>query len=385
MAVLLVYATFILFIIVLLIITIYFMRELITKKYRDKKISIQAKEIEKIFNRHLKNDDLKKIKKEEIEKLQELVLTKKGLEAFNICYNNYLLKHGTSEKLKNYIDLIIDYKIIHENNIVKERYKDSYILYLLSAYQITTKEALDYAMESLEHTSLYARNNALRVIENSSNEEDIIKALKIVNNNKYYYNNKILIDFITEFKGDKIKLTNALISKLESFNDRLQKIIIEYFTNTKDINAKDKVLEILNSDKSLEITLAAIKYFGKVITKEAYKKILEGLDDKNWEIRAVCGKVIEKYGNDEVVEKLIEKLTDSNWFVRYNCAFSLINLNNGNEKEVILQIDDNYAKEIYIYALFTKDIITITEYKKLKNKISKTIRVEEVKVKVGVV
>lgn len=385
MAVLLVYATFILFIIVLLIITIYFMRELITKKYRDKKISIQAKEIEKIFNRHLKNDDLKKIKKEEIEKLQELVLTKKGLEAFNICYNNYLLKHGTSEKLKNYIDLIIDYKIIHENNIVKERYKDSYILYLLSAYQITTKEALDYAMESLEHTSLYARNNALRVIENSSNEEDIIKALKIVNNTKYYYNNKILIDFITEFKGDKIKLTNALISKLESFNDRLQKIIIEYFTNTKDINAKDKVLEILNSDKSLEITLAAIKYFGKVITKEAYKKILEGLDDKNWEIRAVCGKVIEKYGNDEVVEKLIEKLTDSNWFVRYNCALSLINLNNGNEKEVILQIDDNYAKEIYIYALFTKDIITITEYKKLKNKISKTIRVEEVKVKVGVV
>ncbi len=385
MAVLLVYATFILFIIVLLIITIYFMRELITKKYRDKKISIQAKEIEKIFNRHLKNDDLKKIKKEEIEKLQELVLTKKGLEAFNICYNNYLLKHGTSEKSKNYIDLIIDYKIIHENNIVKERYKDSYILYLLSAYQITTKEALDYAMESLEHTSLYARNNALRVIENSSNEEDIIKALKIVNNTKYYYNNKILIDFITEFKGDKIKLTNALISKLESFNDRLQKIIIEYFTNTKDINAKDKVLEILNSDKSLEITLAAIKYFGKVITKEAYKKILEGLDDKNWEIRAVCGKVIEKYGNDEVVEKLIEKLTDSNWFVRYNCAFSLINLNNGNEKEVILQTDDNYAKEIYIYALFTKDIITITEYKKLKNKISKTIRVEEVKVKVGVV
>ncbi|MFA7119923.1 MAG: HEAT repeat domain-containing protein [Bacilli bacterium] len=260
--------------------------------------------------------------------------------------------------------------------MVKEKYKDSYTLYLLFLYKIISKEALDYAHESLIHNSLYSRNNALRVIQNSKDEFEIIKALNTINNQEYYYNDKIIIDFMTEFKGNREDLTLALLNNLDSFNERIKRIIIDYFTSVEDKKAELKILKILDLKSSLELRLAAIKYFGKVINKDAYQLIIDGLDDINWEVRAVCGKIIEAYSNDVVIKKLREKLTDSNWFVRFNCALSLINLTKDAHKAEILEINDNYAKEIYIYALFSKEIITIKEYNELLEEISRKAKRE---------
>ncbi len=369
MTVLLVYATFIVLVFVLLIIITYFVNNLIRRNNFDAVVAREIEKMGKIFNNHMKKDDFKRLNKNQIKSLQETVLTKKGLVAFNTCYNNYIEKNGYSDKLQAYVDMIIDYRVIHNNHVVRERYKDSYTLYLLSLYKITSKEALDYAYQCLDHSSLYSRNNALRVIQNSTDESVIIKALKALHTTKYYFNNKIIIDFLTEFKGNKSKLTEALINDMDSFNEEIKLIIIDYFTSVSDINAKSKIFEVLDSDYSLEFNLAAIKYFGKVISEEAYQIIFECLDDKQWEIRAICAKVIERYGNKRVIDKLKEKLSDKNWFVRFNSAISLINLNNGTEKEEILKIKDNYAREIYIYALFSKGIIRIREYNRLIEKV----------------
>ncbi|MDD4282825.1 MAG: HEAT repeat domain-containing protein [Bacilli bacterium] len=376
MTILIVYSTFIVLIIILLIIITYFINALIKKNHLDYVIAKELVKIENLFYKHMEKEDLKKLNKNQIKDLQEIVLTKNGLLAFNICYNNYIKKYGESDKLKDYVDMIIDYKVIHENHVVKEKYKDSYTLYLLFLYKIISKEALDYAHESLIHNSLYSRNNALRVIQNSKDEFEIIKALNTINNQEYYYNDKIIIDFMTEFKGNREDLTLALLNNLDSFNERIKRIIIDYFTSVEDKKAELKILKILDLKSSLELRLAAIKYFGKVINKDAYQLIIDGLDDINWEVRAVCGKIIEAYSNDVVIKKLREKLTDSNWFVRFNCALSLINLTKDAHKAEILEINDNYAKEIYIYALFSKEIITIKEYNELLEEISRKAKRE---------
>ncbi|MFA6753224.1 MAG: hypothetical protein WCR93_03000, partial [Bacilli bacterium] len=136
MTILIVYSTFIVLIIILLIIITYFINALIKKNHLDYVIAKELVKIENLFYKHMEKEDLKKLNKNQIKDLQEIVLTKNGLLAFNICYNNYIKKYGESYKLKDYVDMIIDYKVIHENHVVKEKYKDSYTLYLLFLYKI---------------------------------------------------------------------------------------------------------------------------------------------------------------------------------------------------------------------------------------------------------
>ena len=371
MTVILIYATFILLVIVLLIVNIYFINEIIRKRNFNKKLEKNLLEIDPIIKRHLSYKDINKIDKKEINNLMTMVLSRKGLESFNIWCSDYIKKNGFTQEFKNYIDLIIDYKVLLGNRIVRERYKNSYILYLLSLYKIDTKEAFEYAFSLLDDKSLYARNNALRVIQNSKDETDIMKALNTINETEHYFNNKIIIDFITEFSGDKSAFHTLLIKNFEGFDTDMKKIFIEYFTNIgeEDSKVSGHMFNILKNSEILELVIAATKYFGEVINTEAKKLILKNLDSEFWELRAVSGKVIEYYKDEVIVERLEAKLTDSNWYVRYNSALSLINITNGKERDRMLKISDGFAREIYIYALFTKGIIDINEYQKLSKNI----------------
>ena len=368
MTILIIYATFILLVVVLLLVNAYFINEIISKQRSQKKLDEQLLVIEPIMKKHLKTD-IDKIKKSEIETLKAVVLTKKGLEAFNVWCQNYINEYGFTDNFKSYVDLIIDYKRLLENKIVRERYRNSYVLYLLSLYKLDSKETFDYAFNLLEDKSLYSRNNALRVIQNSKDEIDMVRALNIVDKSTHFFNDKIIIDFLTEFAGSRRSLNDLLVKKFDVYSERIKKLLIEYFINTKDnsINIQSHMYDLLKKNENTELVIASTKYFGKVINEKAKDLIMKNLDSEQWEVRAISGKVIEFYYDELVILKLKQKLSDSNWFVRFNCALSLINVTEGVDRRQMIKLEDRYAREIYIYALFTKGLIDIDEYNELTN------------------
>lgn len=219
MGVYIVYISFVTFVIMLLIVSFYFINSLIVNRFLKRKIAKEVLKIKEVMKRHLQED--KNISNDEIEKLRKLALNKVGLQAFYICYKDYINENGYDEKIRDYAGKVISYKTLLKNRIVRERYRRSYILYMLSEFQINTDEIEEFALNSLNQNSIYVRNNALRVIQNTGNTSIILRAIEKINTSRYYFNYKILVDFIDSFKGDMKILNKSLLSALDSYNLRL--------------------------------------------------------------------------------------------------------------------------------------------------------------------
>ncbi len=363
-----VYSIFILFVLNLLTIIFYIIRTKILDRTEKKRTERVMEKLTAKVAEHLKLEDFNEIPGKDISYIKKLVLTKMGLLAFNRIYTDYINTYGYDEKIKSYAALIIDYNVLLKNRIVRDKYRKSYILHLLAGYRINSPKVIEFAMECLESNSHYVRNNALRVIGNSGNVKSFLEAYKVISFSDKYFNNKMLLDLIDSFKGDKQSLNNALDDEFDSFSVEIQKVIIEYFTNVKYSGAVKRLIDVLKSVSHVELKIAAIKYFSFVISNESYPLILGNADSEEWELRAVTVKVLEKYNKPETIDKLIERISDQNWFVRYNAALSLISLDTDNETiKKIFECNDRYAKEITLYAMFTKSLIDFEEYKKLLN------------------
>lgn len=363
-----VYTIFILFVLNLLTIIFYIIRTKIYDGTEKKRIEKVMEKLKAKVAEHLKLENFNEIPEKDISYIKKLVLTKTGLLVFNRIYSDYINTYGYDERIKSYAALIIDYNILLKNRIVRDKYRRSYILHLLAGYRINSPKVIEFALESLESNSHYVRNNALRVIGNSGNVESFLEAYKIISFSDKYFNNKMILDLIDSFKGDKQSLNHALDNEFDSFSVEIQKVIIEHFTNVKYSGAVKRLLDVLENTSNIELKIAATKYFSSVISSKSYPLILGNADSDEWELRAVTVKVLEKYNKPETIDKLIESISDQNWFVRYNAALSLISLDTDNVTiKKIFKFDDRYAKEITLYAMFTKSLIDFEEYKKLLN------------------
>lgn len=370
MTVLTVYLVFILIILILCIDSAYFINRLIIRKYTRKKVAKANKELNELVERHLEMEDINAIDEEEIKKVISLVSTKYGLQAYNNIYTRYFNNNGFDEKIEAYINRTIDYKVLLDNRIVRDRYRKSYILHLLGKFHMNSKDVIDFSLEALNDESLYTRTNALRVASNSKNLSFFLDSLKIINDSDYYFNKKIIIDSVDNYNGDSNELNNELLKQIHSFNDEFQSIFIEHFTNDRFSNedAIEVMKSFVESDKK-ECIIAATKYFGKVHDVNASKSILKNMEKDDGEIKAISARVLSQYESEETYKKLMEGLSDKNWFIRFNCAFSILNFDNaGKSIQEINDGKDAYAKEILLYAMFSKGMIDFEEYEKTTEK-----------------
>lgn len=380
MTVYLIYITFIIFVILLLIIGTYFMLALNMLRIRSKKVEVIASEVDSIMRKHMKYESIEAIPNDEIEMLKRKVSTRNGLQAFFVCYKEYVDENGYIDKAKDYAARVLDYKVLLNNRIVRDKYRKSYILYLLGEFRINTKDVEDFAIESLDNSSIYVRNNALRVVRNSGNVPLLIRAIENIENLDHYFNNRVLVDLVDTFIGDKELLDEALLDNIDRFSVGFRKIAIEHFTNTlndKD-NTRVKILNTLSDSKEKELIIAATKYFGKIIDERARDYILTNLDSEDWEVRAISARVIAKYNNKDSRAKLLESLKDRNYFVRFNSAFSYIEMEEFERvlDEVNSNMDDPYAKEITIYAMYSRKMLDYQEYKNMSKRLELEVSVQ---------
>lgn len=252
----------------------------------------------------------------------------------------------------------------------KDDTKRTFIVNILGEYRLNTYEINEFLFSCLNTKSIYLRVETLKSFSKTGNIKNFLSALEFISNEKKYVNSKILIDILDIFNGDFETLDKALLLKFDTFNEYIQKDIIEHLRNRKVEFVKDKIIDILK-DESLdkEVRISAIKYFSKINYNHAKVEIKKLLNHKEWEYRAISASTLGKYKEEEVIEALLGSITDYNWYVRYNSAISLLSFNEANIINKVIEKNDKYSIDILLYAMLNQGKISYEEYLKKTGKL----------------
>lgn len=290
-------------------------------------------------------------------------------------FNEIIIKSNKDEEDK---ECTKKYVLYFEEEILKvvRKYgkkddtKRTFIVNLLGEYRLNTYEINEFLFNCLNTKSIYLRVETLKTFSKIGNTTNFLKSLAFISDENQYVNGKILIDILDIFNGDLETLDKALLLKFDTFNNHIQKDIIEHFRNRKVELVKDKIIDILK-DESLdkEVRISAMKYFSKIHYNNAKVEIKKLLNHKEWEYRAISASTLGKYKEEEVIESLLGSITDYNWYVRYNSAISLLSFNEANIINKVIEKNDKYSIDILLYAMLNQGKISYEEYLKKTGKL----------------
>jgi HEAT repeat protein len=278
------------------------------------------------------------------------------LEEFNKDKENHKY---TKIYMENFEDIII-------KNIKKYKRKDktlkAYLAKLLGEYRLSNYEISEFLLSCLNTKSMYLRVLSLESIAKIGNINTLESAIEYISKEGKYINNKVFTDILNQFGRDKFSLDKYLISKFETFNEDIQKVIVDHFKNNKTEFAKYKLLNYLDKDISKEVNISIIRYFSGIKYEKAKDKIIELLNSKDWEYRAVCATALKNYKCKESENALAKSINDKNWYVRYNSAMTILRFADYNLIYDLLLDSDEYVKDILFYAMFVNNKISYDEY-----------------------
>lgn len=359
-----VYVFFFIFLIMLLILGLYFILSIVFVNNKDKKI--KSLELE-IYNLFIDFNENTSSNNKQFIVLNKLFNSKNGVEAFYKAYKRYREKYSLTNEFLALLDTVVDYEVILNNRFGKTIYSQSYALHLISEFKIDNEKIREFAIESLDSDSLYVRNNALRVLQNQTSVESILKALDKVNDYTKFYNYRIITDVLDNFKGSTIELDQELIKRIYVYNVQINAMIIDHFINTdQGLNpaVKEKFLECLETAKDQEITIRATRYFLKNYDLRAKPLIINNLNNYNWRIRAISVLAVSDYYDSNVKNKLIKRVQDVNFYVRKNSALTLIkHLSKEDLFNLTYNNPDAFATDTLVYAMESKNIKGYQQYK----------------------
>lgn len=338
----------------------------------DKLENTFGKEVLRQLNNIKSNKDISKI---DIKYIKENLNKKRYIKVFN----NNIFKFNENEEnhkftkiyMTNFEDVILGY-------IKKSKRRDdtikSYCAVLLGEYKLNNFEVNNFLSNCINTKSIYLRVSSLKSISKIGNLNNFIESLVYISDEDKYINNKILIDILGQFGGDKNLLNKKLMNDFSLFNENIQKTIVEHFKNNKIIIVKDSMLDILKDEScDKEVRISAIKYFSTVKYESAKNQVIKILKEYDWEYRAICASALGNYKDEESIDALLKSIGDKNWHVRYNSAISLLRFEEDYIIDMVIKKDDKYSKDILLYAMFMKNKTSYEEYLKMPRKIEEDI------------
>ncbi|UJF15411.1 HEAT repeat domain-containing protein [Jeotgalibaca sp. MA1X17-3] len=379
MTVYMAYVSFIVFVVLLLLVNSYFLISLRIEKRKNDKIEKRKEIIKQDLIDVLEKNNINK--QEKINKLKLSFNRKTDTQAFYYAVKEYQSTHTNKEELTHLLEEVVNINKILKSGVVRKEYKESYTLYLLSEFGLGNQEAGEFALASLNKKSLHVRNNALNVINKNEDITIMMRAIDMINNKNYYFNDKMIIDFLDNYIGDMNQLDEKLYLKMDGYNISLQKNMISHFMNRNNGEEKVRVkmLDLIQISDEKEMIISGIRYFNKIIDQRAKEPILKNMRHSNWIIRATSVRVISKYTGKEIITQLKETLTDENYYVRFNSAESFLKL--ADRETVIkeaIRNEDRFARDILLYAMNIRGMITVEEYQQLVDEDQATKRMEGV-------
>lgn len=371
------YFSFIMFVLLLLLVNSYFLLSLHIEKRKDNKIKKRKEEIKKSLLNIFENKVINK--NDEVQKLKKHFNRKIDIQAFHYAIKECKSANIYKDELAQLLEEIVDIDKILKSGVVRKEYKESYTLYLISEFNLGNKKAGEFALSSLDKKSLHVRNNALNVINKNNDLAIMMRAIEMVNDKDHYFNDKMIIDFLDNYKGNNAELDSKLYLEMDHYNMNLKKNIISHFMNMNNGSQKirDKMIDFIHQSDEKEIIISSTRYFYKVIDERAKAFIVKNMSSKDWEVRATSARVVSKYTGENIVNKLKQTLTDENYYVRYNSAESFLKVV---DSEIAIneaiKNEDRFARDILLYAMNIRGIINIEEYQELERKNKVAISLE---------
>ncbi len=362
-----IYISLIFFVYIIVCSMVYMM----LRSYKEKLFNKRIERLKKTFGIEVL-DELNRLKKHgdldysKISYFESKIKRKIYEEVFNRIIIEFNEKEQNPLIIKDFIKNFERYikNLIKRYNRSNSNMKKIYIVYILSQYKLDRKYIGEFLIKALDTNDLYLRAMIYKSLSNIGNINNFIEALNYMSINNQYLNEKIFTDNIDNFNGDKEKLNKSLINNINSFNYKIQIVIITHFRNVCENSVKEELFEILWKNKcNKEVKASIIKYFGKVKYDLAKDKLMEFLKNDEWEIKALSAKALGIYESEDVLEALMESIEDSNWYIRLNSAMSIINFSENQDTiKNVLNGKDRYARDIMIYSLFNRNIISYEQY-----------------------
>lgn len=240
----------------------------------------------------------------------------------------------------------------------REMVQTAYFAYFLSKFKPSSIAAENIMLEYLKRDNLYCRVNALQALYEFGSEENVVRAVVLMDRSGSIPHEKILTDGLLTFHGNHKRLIAMLWQQLEEFSERTKLSILNYI-RYKSGDYRGRMYEIMaDSRQNKELRLSAIRYLGKYPFPPAKAVLMRFAGDRDplhWEYAAISVTALANYAGQDVVNLLMEAAHSSNWYVRLNAAISLEahQLDYSDLIEVVGG-NDRYAREMMMYRLDLK-------------------------------
>ncbi len=313
--------------------------------------------------------ELEKVKEEEqisedhINKIKEQAGTTNGLIAYSRALESlkteedllYLLSKYMKGCKDAYLDLAI--KCI-DNDDMDKAFMAYFITSTFEAYDGKYDQVYIILKTYLVDSSIYCKENILKALYAFGDAQKLCELLLLMDTEGMYHHKKLLSDGLCAFNGDKNSLARLLWQHESEFSEHTRIAIINFIATISNEYNSDFYAKLKSSDVSVEEKLAYIRYFSKHIFAPVCRQLytfLQTNEDTNLSI--VSATALSSYPSKETVSVLKQALKSRNWYIRFNAAHSLINISTDPEFiQDILNTEDKYAKEIFVYALEEKGI-----------------------------
>lgn len=235
------------------------------------------------------------------------------------------------------------------------------------AYQISLTEMDDairekyvpgFMKELLKGKSIYLRENALRAIYTTKNVDTVIDALHWMSDQDIFHNEKLIIDGLLSFAGDKDELCRTIVKRLKSFNDNYRDAMVGFFFAYRWNENDDELIELLNdNDAGIETICAIARNIGRNKCEKNKRALIDLIKkysvDEQISPAIVAISFMGQYeGDQEVIDLLLTQLSSKDWYIRMNSAKSLIESGLSKEQiEEVLNGNDKFAKDALEYML----------------------------------
>lgn len=360
-----VYISFIAIVIVLLAVGIYFSLSLAYKKASQKGLEERTEKVYTSLEKYLRGDGAGSSEAKNF--LRSNFSKSRDIRAFYYGYDRYVGEYGYSKELKLLLSEIVDCKKLMKTNLVRKSYEKSYVLYLMSEFRLDGDKQIEMALDALDDDSVYVRNNALRVISGKDSIDSMLEAIERMKGNSKYFNDRVTIDFLDSFAGDKEDLESELLKRMDTYDYRHKGLFIEHLINRKNASqeVRDKLVDLLMTSNNIGLLIKISKYFGRVRDPRVEDRIRENLSHEDWRLRAVSARTIGSYPSEKSVMDLKRTVGDNNYYVRRNSALALSKIVTKEElfKEAY-ESQDNYASQALAYVIEKEDPEAFADYKK---------------------
>ncbi len=271
-----------------------------------------------------------------------------------------------SDIIENYVKSLTEVFLkLTGTSIGDKPIQQAHFAYIIQKYDIhkfeDCKPIVVLMLDLVKSRNLYCRENALKVIYEYGDVDIAYQAIVNISEGEFFHHEKLLVEGLLTFAGDKYELMNRLILNRKLFKPFVQRVILNYvrFGSSQYSGLYFNIMRDESEDD--ECRYIAIRYMGKYAYDEAYETLIgfaSNSDDDDWEYAAIAATALAAYPRERTLEVLKKCLSDRNWYVRYNAATSLDKFNLPSAVfEDIINGEDQYAREVLQYRFQLSDYI----------------------------